>query len=105
MTYWFGAMSLAVINAMGSSEYFITVSCNVLVVVSAWIIDNPRLLRGCETMKVTLDEIDSNLVADKDAMQKYLSTKLGVQVLSYSVKRVDYVRDQAELEMNYKVKK
>ena len=105
LTYWFGSMSIAVISAMGSSGYFMTVTCNALVVCSAWIIDNPRLLRSVETMKVTLDEIDNNLLSDKTAMRKFLSTKWDVDVMSYWVKRIDYVKDMAELEIYYRAKK
>lgn len=103
IAYFFGTIAIAVICSVeGTSLYFI---CSIvfLVLLGAFIYDHPRLLSTTESLKITLDHIDANTLADPEAMCAHLSRKLGVEVLSYRISSMDYVNDLVRVKVFYRI--
>ena len=72
-----------------------------IVVAGAYVMDHARLLRAVDGVNVTLDRIDRATVADPAAMRLELSSKLGVDVMSYQIRQIDFVSETVRLRVFY----
>jgi len=105
MAYLFGAVTLAVINGAGIGDLSFVLICNVVVILATWAIGNwslehsANLIRvdNVKKMAVTLDHIDENVIADRELMIEQLTRTLGIEVQTFEIKKIDYVRDMVEL--------
>jgi hypothetical protein len=102
ITYFFGAVSVAVIFALKGVP-LVTASCTAFIVlISVFLLDHPRVLPPVNTLRITLDRIDMHLLSQPQRMCKDLSAQLSVQVLSYQIKTLDFINDLAVLNVNYR---
>lgn len=102
ITYFFGAVSLAVICSLKGTSLAFTAVVAVLVLVGAWVFDHPRVLRSVDGVKVTLDKIDPEAVRDPARMRSDLSARLGVEVTAYQITALDFVTDMARISVFYR---
>ncbi|HIE88592.1 MAG TPA: DUF4956 domain-containing protein [Gammaproteobacteria bacterium] len=111
MAYLFGAVTLAVINGSGIADLTFILISNIVVVVSTWFIGNwslehsANLIRvdNVKKMAVTLDHIDENVVSNRDLMCTQLTETLGINVQTFEIKKIDYVRDVVEITVIYQL--
>lgn len=111
MAYLFGSVALAVINGAGITDLNFVLLSNFVIIGSAWIIStwsiehSARLIEvdNVRKMSLTLDHIDTAAMRDSDAMLADLRDRLGVDVQSYDVNKIDYVRDIIELTLVYQL--
>ena len=102
ISYFFGAIAIAVIcSVMGTSLGFV-VLVTALVLGAAYIIDHPRVLRLSDGIKITLDKIDPHALSDPELMRRDLSQRLGVEVMSYNIVGLNYVNDLAVINVFYR---
>ena len=109
MAYFFGAVALAVINGCGIADYVFVVLSNVVIVLSAWFISSWAVEHSADimeatntgNMRVTLDQIDKDAINNRPAMIDKLSQLFKMPVVSFNIKKVDYVRDTIDLELIY----
>jgi hypothetical protein len=73
-----------------------------LLLTFSYILDHPAILPKVNGMRITLDYIDKQELADHTLMCKNLSERVGVTVLSCSVKTVDYINEMVVINVNYK---
>lgn len=102
ITYFFGSMAIAVICSVHGTTISFVAAITGLVLLGAYIIDHPLILRSVDNLKVTLDKIDVQLVADQPLMRTDLARRLGVEVLSYQILFLDYVNDIATIRVYYR---
>lgn len=111
MAFLFGAVTLAVINGAGITDLTFILISNIVVVVSTWFIGNwslehsANLIRvdNVKKMAVTLDHIDENVVSNRDLMCAQLTETLGINVQTFEIKKIDYVRDVVEITVIYQL--
>lgn len=111
MAYLFGAVTLAVINGAGIGDLSFVLISNAVVVIAAWFIGNwslehsANLIRvdNVRKMAVTLDHIDEDVISDRQRMCAQLTSKLGIVVQTFEIKKIDYVRDMVELTVLYQL--
>ncbi|MBT4381738.1 MAG: DUF4956 domain-containing protein [Gammaproteobacteria bacterium] len=111
MAYLFGAVTLAVINGAGITDLSFILISNVVIVVSTWFIGDwslehsANLIRvdNVKKMAVTLDHIDENVVSNRDLMCTQLTETLGINVQTFEIKKIDYVRDVVEITVIYQL--
>jgi len=111
MAYLFGAVTLAVINGAGIGDLSFVLISNVVVVVATWFIGNwslehsANLIRvdNVKKMAVTLDHIDKDVIAERELMCTQLTKTLGIEVQTFEIKKIDYVRDMVELTVIYQL--
>lgn len=109
MAYFFGAICIAVINGAGITDYVFVLICNGAVVVSAWCISawsiehsaNIFDMEGHQNLAVVLDRIDSDATNNRLAMMTKLQEMFNIQILTFSVTKIDYVRDTMDLVITY----
>ena len=111
IAYLFGAVSLAVINGAGIGDLSFILICNFVVVFSTWILASWSLehsanlisVDNIRKMSVTLDNIDQEAIADRERMRAKLNTELGIDVQTFEIRKIDYVRDMVELTVIYQL--
>lgn len=102
ITYFFGAIAIAVICSLqGTTLPFTTVVVGI-VIFGAWALDHPAILRSSQSVKITLDKIDSDALSDPERMRRDLSARLGVDVMSYQITALDYINDMARINLFYR---
>jgi hypothetical protein len=104
MTYFFGSVAIAVICSIQSGTAAFSAAIVTLVVVGAYVIDHPRMLRSVGGAKITLDRIDQSLFSNPKAVRTDLSKLLGVDVVSYQVQQLDYINELVRLNVFFRLR-
>jgi hypothetical protein len=103
ISYFFGSVSIAVITAVSGTSIPFVVVITMLALLGAYVFDHPRLLKPTRTLKVVLDSIDREALADPTLMRSKLGARIGgVEVLSYRVIVIDYIDDMVQLDVSYR---
>jgi hypothetical protein len=102
ITYFFGAVAIAVICAIPGTSLPLVMTVAALVLVATWALDHPAILASSDGCKITLDKIDPESLSDPDKMRAELSRRLGVQVMSYQITALDYVNDMARVNVFFR---
>ena len=102
ITYFFGALAIALINALSLPSVELVVALNAVALVAAWIVDHPKLLSAMQNTKVELDHIPEAILNQTEAALEYLSNKFAVTVVSYRVMNINEVNDTARLDIAFK---
>lgn len=101
ITYFFGSVAIAVICAAHSGTPYLTAAISGLVLLGAYVIDHPLILRSVDGIKITLDKIEPHSLSDPGLMRADLTKRLGVEVMSYQIISLDYVNDTARVNVFY----
>lgn len=102
ITYFFGAVAIAVICSVQGTTLPFVAAMAALVVLGAWALDHPRVLQSVDGIRITLDQIDLHALSDPAAMRLDLSKRLGVDVMSYQITALDYINDMARINVYYR---
>ena len=102
ITYFFGSVAIAVICSVHGTTIALVASIAGLVLLGAFIIDHPLILRSVHGIKITLDKIEQHSLSNPLAMRSDLSKRLGVEVMSYQIISLDYVNDMARINVFYR---
>lgn len=102
ITYFFGSVAIAVICSVHGTTIALVASIAGLVLLGAFIIDHPSILRSVDGIKITLDKIEAHSLSDPPAMRADLGKRLGVEVMSYQIISLDYVNDMARINVFYR---
>ena len=102
ITYFFGSVAIAVICSVEGTTLAFAAAASTLVVLGAWAIDHPRVLRSVDGIRITLDKIDAHALSEPETMRAELSRRLGVNVLSYQITALDYINDMARITVFYR---
>jgi Domain of unknown function (DUF4956) len=102
ITYFFGSVAIAVINAVQGPSLAFAAGVTLLVVAGAWLIDHPKVLQSVDGIRITLDKIDHHALSQPERMRDDLSARLGVQVMSYQITALDYINDMARITVFYR---
>ena len=102
ITYFFGSIAIAVICSVQGTTIAFVAAVVTLILIAAWIIDHPRILRSADGVKITLDKIDAHALSKPEVMRADLSARLGVEVMSYQIIALDYINDMARINVFYR---
>lgn len=102
ITYFFGSVAIAVICSVYGTKLPFVIVISGLVLISAYLIDHPRILSSVDGIKITLDRIDGHALSHPAAMRSELSERLGVDVMSYQIISFDYVNDMARINVFFR---
>lgn len=102
ITYFFGAIALAVICSVNGTGLPLVVAVTAIVLIAAWIIDHPKMLQSSSSAKLTLDRIDPHVLQDYERMRRELSARLGVDVMTFQIVELNYVNDLARINVFYR---
>ena len=102
ITYFFGSVALAVICAVQGTSLPTVATIALIVLAGAWLLDHPRILHSVDGVRITLDKIDPHALSDPDVMRMELSSRLGVEVMSFHITALDYITDMARINVYYR---
>ncbi len=103
ISYFFGCLAIATMTSLQalSLSYILLVLATILI--AAYVIDHPHILRTASQMRVTLDSIPEKVASNPDKLNQYVAERLGVKVLSVQIQSIDYVTEIVKAEVNYRV--
>ena len=88
LAYFFGALTLALVNGFEQSKILTVVILDVLLLSTVYVIDHVTLkTKSVRRRKVTLDTVET----DPDALSLMLADRMGVEVVSLAINEIDYV--------------
>lgn len=102
ITYFFGSVAIAVICSVHGTTIQFVAATAALMLLGAYILDHPRMLRSVDGIRITLDKIDAHALEDPRAMRAGLVKRLGVEVTFYQILSFDYVNDTARINVFYR---
>jgi len=102
ITYFFGCIAISVICSVQGTALPMVLLTVAAVVLGAYLIDHPRILPSVNGLRITLDKIDDYALSDTRKMCDDLSSRLGVEVLSYQIKNIDFINDMVIINVNYR---
>jgi Domain of unknown function (DUF4956) len=102
ITYFFGSIALAVICSVQGTSLVLVGTITGFVLIAAWIIDHPSMLKSASSAKLTLDRIDPHVLSDYEKMKADLSARLGVEVMTFQIVELNYVSDLARINVFYR---
>ena len=102
ITYFFGSVAIAVVCSVQGTTLVCVATVAALFLLASWTIDHPRILRSADGVKITLDKIDAHALSNPEVMRADLSTRLGVEVMSYQITALDYINDMARINVFYR---
>jgi hypothetical protein len=102
ITYFFGALVIAVITSVAGTTIPFVLLIVALVLAGAFVFDHPRFLRSADGVKITLDKIDGHALSNPVQMRADLSSRLGVDVVSYQITGLDYINDMARVSVFFR---
>ena len=102
IAYFFGAIAIAVICSVQGTSLALVISITLFVLIGAWILDHPKMLKSARSAKLTLDKIDPHALSDTELMRSQLSERLGVEVMNFHITELNYVNDLAQINVYYR---
>ena len=101
ITYFFGSISIAVICSVQGTTLPLVATVAALVLLSAYILDHPRILQSAAGVKITLDKIETYALSNPVQMKADLSERLGVQVMTFHIDNLDFINDMARVSVYF----
>lgn len=95
--YFFGALVIGLLNGIGTPHIALTIGLNLMIIVAAFVLDHPGVLKAPERQHVTLDIVHTDPVLLRAALEE----RLAVKVQSVTIQSVDFVQDVMELEVHH----
>jgi len=74
----------------------------VLVLLGAYVFDHPRIVHSVENIKITFDQIHAHALSDPKVMNANIAERLGVEVVTYEVRAIDYLNDTVSMRVFYR---
>ena len=102
IAYFFGSIAIAVICSVQGTSLTLVISITLFVLIGAWILDHPKMLKSAKSAKVTLDKIDPHVLSDNELMRAQLTERLGVDVMNFHITELNYVNDLAMINVYYR---
>jgi hypothetical protein len=97
VAYFFSSLALAIANGIGLGKPAHTAVLSAVVVLTMYSMDHLEPHRKMERMMVELDEV----YGDDASLRAELERRIGTEVVSVAVKRIDYVRETMLLGVDY----
>jgi hypothetical protein len=96
--YFFSALALALVNGIDVGDTGFTLMLDVVIVAAVALVDRPGLLREVRQQDVVLDTVHG----DEAALLADLQQRLGGEIVSFSVRETDYVRETTALKVRWR---
>ncbi len=102
IAYFFGAIAIAVICSVLGTGLLLVIMITGFVLLAAYILDHPSMLKSANGAKLTLDAIDPDILSDWETTRATLSKRLGVEVMTFQIIELNYVNDLARINVQYR---
>jgi len=101
LSYFFGSLSLAVINAVGVTDYLLVIICNLLILLGAWIINHPNILPNSENLEIILGGKNLNFISNEAEIREKIKEFCGIDATTLNIVTVDVARKKVVVNITY----
>lgn len=103
MTYLFIIIGISVINALSNKKVSYTelVFANSAVVFGLWILEKRLMLKQEFSIKLIYENIENIHLHKEEALLSDLKNRTGIDIKRYEIKKIDFMRDVAEIILYY----
>lgn len=102
ISYFFAAVAIALVCSVQGTTLPLVLAVVVFLLLGAFVLDHPHVMRSVDGVKITLDKIDHRALSDVQATRADLGKRLGVEVIYYEIKSFDYVNETAKINVFYR---
>lgn len=97
IAYYFSALAIGLLAGLPQKVTGLTAGLMVLVIVTLFVGDHPRLFRRHQVQTIRLD----TAYTDQDKLRAHLEVLLGCRVVNLTVKQIDLVNDSTLVEVSH----
>jgi hypothetical protein len=103
MTYLFSIIGISVINALCNHKVSIVelVATNVIFIVMFWVLEYARFIKHTQSKTIVYEKIELIKPSLKEAMLSDLKERTGLQIISFEVGQIDFLKDTAVVKIYY----
>ncbi len=107
MTYIFMVVGIGVFNALAGAKisYAELLLANLIIIFITWYLERFWMTKQNETMRITYEKIELVHPERKKELIQDLKDRTGLDVVSVSIVRMNFMRDSVRLMISYKPKK
>ncbi len=106
MTYLFVVIGISVINALASKKvsYAELVFTNAAIILGLFVLEKRLSLKHEESVKLVYEKIENIHTMSEELLLADLRSRTGINISRYEIKKIDFLRDVAELTLFYNAK-
>ncbi|EIC20269.1 DUF4956 domain-containing protein [Thiorhodovibrio frisius] len=97
VAYLFGAITLGLINGISLGDYLVLAIVNSIVILAAWVVDSPWLLKPSISIDMTLDNISIIELKDQKLIRSKIYDIYNLPVLGYTVIKYNCKKQTVQL--------
>lgn len=103
MTYLFIIIGISVINALASKKvsYAELLFTNFAIMGGLWFLEKRLALKQELSIRLTYEKIENIHTMSEEVMLKDLSDRTGIIITRYEIRKIDFLRDVAEIDLFY----
>jgi Domain of unknown function (DUF4956) len=103
MTYLFIVIGISVINALTNKKvsYAELVFTNSAIILGLWILEKRLMLKQELSISLVYEKIENINLMKKETLLKDLRERTGIDISRYEIKKIDFLRDVATIELFY----
>lgn len=105
MTYLFVIIGISVINALSNKKvsYAELILTNAAIVFVLWILEKRLMLKQEQSVKLIYEKIENIHTLNEEMFLNDLKERTGINVIRFEIKKIDFLRDVAEIKLFYNV--
>lgn len=105
MTYLFIIIGISVINALANKKvsYVELAFANFAIVGGLWFLEKRLMLKQERSINLTYEKIENIHTMSELAFLEDLKTRTGINISRYEIKKIDFLKDSAEVKLYYPV--
>jgi len=101
MTYLFVVIAIGLLSAANRGTLFEMILINGSIIITAFLLESNLIVRKEETKNLQYDSIEKVKPEHYQELLKELRTRTGLNVHKFTVGRIDYLRDTANIKIYY----
>lgn len=105
MTYLFIVIGISVINALANKKvsYVELGFANTAIVFGLWLLEKRLMLKQERSINLTYEKIENIHTMSEIALLEDLKTRTGINITRYEIKKIDFLKDSAEVKLYYPI--
>lgn len=105
MTYLFVVIGISVINALANKKvsYAELMLTNFAIILGLWFLEKRLMLKQEGSVKLLYEKIENIHPDNQSILLEDLRLRTGIKIKRYDIKKIDFLRDVAEITLYYNV--
>ncbi len=103
MTYLFIVIGISVVNALANKKvsYVELMFTNSVIFFGLWWLESRLMLKQEGSMKLVYEHIENIHTDNEEALMEDLKKRTGINISRYEIKKIDFLRDTAQITLYY----